>query len=708
MPRESSRPLATPATLRDFTDADNRAEIEIREIERCIKENHERPLSAVLKLVIERVRSLTDAEGALIALIDAWGVVCRATAGKGPEVGSRLHSEPTLTSKCIESGRVVICEEAGEDVRERLAPPRWRLRSVVLVPIHGHGSVLGVVEVLSSRTNAFSMEHVAELQRIAQLLGPALQREQLTQAEVRGAKRLAWITVAGVALLLALLPLWFKSYHRLRNASGVTTQPAPPRAVSPAEPRPTTSQVTTTPESQKPNASQKSDLYEAVVPAPTTSSSPVPEPSAAPAADRPAEKPSGAAGPGLTPVPPPALVIEGAPPGAQIFVDEQLTATSSNGETEVSTFPPGPHRLRVTANGYQDYEKGFDLKEGQTSRIAAKLEPFELPPLTEPANAPSLAFSPTIPSVASPSVPEFEPYRTLKAHSGWVTGVAFSADGQRLASGSSDETVKLWDVPTGQEATTVASRIKEVQALAFSRDGHWLAAENSSNIVTLWDAATGQQVRKLSSNKPLGVLGSSWVYSIAFSPDSRWLASGVDDKTVRLWDVATGQSLRDLTASHRSVIYTAFSPDGHWLASGGDDETIKIWEAATGKEIRTLRGHKKNVYAVVFSPNGRYLASASADKSVKLWDVTTGRERYTLTGHGSEVSSIAFSPDSRWLASGSWDRTIKIWDVQTGRNVRTLTGYNHHIYAVAFDSHGHWLASGSEDGTIKLWRLSQR
>jgi len=708
MLRESAQPSTAPATIQDSAYAQNRAEIQIGEIERWINENQKRPLSIVLKGVIERVRSLTDAEGALIALIDAWGVVCRASVGKGPDVGSKLHSEPTLTSKCIESGRVVICEETEEDFRERLAPTRWRLRSVVLVPIHGQGSVLGVIEVLSSRTTAFSMEHVAELQRIAQLLVPVLQRDELTRAEVRGGKRRAWITFAGLAILLALLLPWFKFYHRPRNVLSAATHPGAPRASNSAAPRPTTTEARTTePEATK---GPISDRYERVVPAPTTSSpSYRPQPSAGLAAGAPAERPPGTALPGLTVVPRPAVVIEGAPPGAQIFVDDQLTgSTGSNGEAEVSTLSPGQHRLRVTVNGYQDYEKSFDLRAGQTSRIAAKLEPFELPPLTGPAKAPSLAFNPTIPGIASPSVPEFVPYRTLKAHSGWVTGVAFSADGQRLASSSSDQTVKFWDVPTGQETSTVASRIKEVQALALSRDGHWLAAENSSDTVTIWDAATGQQVHTLSGNKPLGVLGSSWVYSIAFTPDSRWLASGVDDKTVRVWDVTTGQSIRDLTASHRSVIYAAFSPDGRWLVSGGDDETIKIWEAATGKVIRTLRGHKKNVYAVAFSPNGRYLASASADKSVKLWDVTTGGEMHTLTGHGSDVTSVAFSPDSRWLASGSWDRTIKIWDVQTGREMHTLTGYNHHIYALAFDSHGHWLASGSEDGTIKLWRLSPR
>jgi WD domain, G-beta repeat/GAF domain/PEGA domain len=654
MPRDSSQVSIASATLHDFIDVQSREEIELGEIERTIHENRDRPLSSVLKGVIEQVRSLTDAEGALIALCDVWGVVCRASAGEAPEVGSKLQSEPSLTRKCIESGQLVVCEDTEEEFRIRLSA-RIRLRSVVVVPIHGQGSVLGVVEVLSSRAAAFTAEHVDELQRIAQSLVPLLQREEPVETEVREEEKRAWIPVAAAALLLGLLGLWFELYQRPRNMASATTH---------------------------------------------ETSSPLVQPDGRLAAG---VSTSAAEGSATSDASLPALVIEETPPGAQIFIDDKLvTSTKSTGEADVSSLSPGRYRLRITAPGYQDYEKGIDLLAGQTSKIALKLEPLELPRPPETVTGASLPVSATNPG--SLSVPEFVPYRTLKAHSGWVTGLAFSADGERLASGSSDQTVKFWDVSTGQEANAVASKINDVQALAFSRDGRWLAAENSSNAVTVWNATTGQEVRTLSSNKASGAL-SSWVYSIAFSPDSRWLASGVDDKTVRLWDVATGQPIRDLTAGHRSVIYVAFSPDGRWLASGGDGQTIKIWEAATGQELGTLRGHKKDVYAVVFSPNGRYLASASADQTVKLWDVTTGREIHTLTGHGSDVTSIAFSPDSRWLASGSWDKTIKIWDVQTGQEVRTLTGYDHHIYTVAFDSHGRWLASGGEDGTIKLWRL---
>ncbi len=711
MPRRSARPSTTSATVRSFPHVQNRAEIELGEIEREINENKDRPLSSVLKGVVERLRLLTEADGALIALRDAWGVVCRASAGEAPAVGSRLQAEPSLTRKCIESGQVVISEDTDENFRTTLAATSLRPHSVVVVPVHRQGSVLGVVEVLSTRVGIFNPEHIAELQRVAQLLAPILQREEPTQPEKGVRKTRAWTVVGGAALLLVLLLLGFEFYHRPRKAPPATSKPAASGAASPAELPTTLGAAATrqTEEAQGPKAAGRSKVEAPAPTASSSSSSPSSphQPSAAPAAAATVAKP--AESPATNIVPPPALIIDGAPPGAQIFVDNQLAgATGSNGEAEVSALTPGQHRLRVTVSGYQDYEKGIDLPAGQTSRIVAKLEPFELPPLTEPAKAPSPEFKATIPRIVSPSLPDFTLYLTLKAHSGWVTGVAFSADGQRLASASSDQTVKFWDVLKGEEATTVASKIKEVQALAFSRDGHWLAAENSINTVTLWDAATGREVRKFSSNKPLGVLGSSWVYSIAFSPDGRWLAAGLDDKTVRLWEVETGRSIRDLTAAHRSVIYTAFSPDGRWLASGGDDKTIKIWEVATGKEIRTLRGHKKAVYAAVFSSNGRYLASASADKTVKLWDIATGREIRTLTGHGSDVTSIAFSPDSRWLASGSWDKTIKIWDVQTGQELRTLTGYDHHIYAVAFDSQGRWLASGSEDGTIKLWRLGQR
>ena len=196
---------------------------------------------------------------------------------------------------------------------------------------------------------------------------------------------------------------------------------------------------------------------------------------------------------------------------------------------------------------------------------------------------------------------------TLEGHAGWVTSVAFSPDGQRLASGSDDKTVKIWDSATGKEL--------------FALKGH-----------------------------------AGPVRSVAFSPDGQRLASGSNDQTVKIWDSATGKELFSLKG-HAGVVWSvAFSPDGQRLASGSEDKTVKIWDSATGKELFALKGHAGAVTSVAFSPDGQRLASASCDQTVKIWDSATGKELFALKGHAGWVTSVAFSPDGQRLARGAMTR----------------------------------------------------
>ncbi len=299
--------------------------------------------------------------------------------------------------------------------------------------------------------------------------------------------------------------------------------------------------------------------------------------------------------------------------------------------------------------------------------------------------------------------PNFILAQTLKAHSGWVSSLAFSSTGE-LASGSWDRTVKFWDLSTGHEVHAVNNKMKQVQAIAFSRDGKLLAAEDTSDTVAIFDASTGARIRELPTDKAVPSVGISWVYSIAFSPDGRWLASAVDDKTVRIWDVATGTKIRDLTGPRRPVVYAAFSPGGELVATGNDEKSIQLWNVASGAPTSTLTGHKKVINAVAFSPDGKFLASASGDKTIRLWDTATGKHIRTFSGHSGAVSSISFSPDGRWLASGSWDKTVRIWNVATGKEVQTLHPDARAIYSVTFDPRGRWLAAGSEDGGVEIWQ----
>ncbi|CAD0222056.1 Serine/Threonine protein kinase with WD40 repeats [Planktothrix agardhii] len=275
-----------------------------------------------------------------------------------------------------------------------------------------------------------------------------------------------------------------------------------------------------------------------------------------------------------------------------------------------------------------------------------------------------------------------------------VWSVALSADGRTLASGSNDNTIKLWDVQSQREIATLTRHSSDVKSVAFSPDGRMLASGSYDKTIKLWDVQSQREIATLTGH-------SSDVNSVAFSPDGRTLASGSNDNTIKLWDVHSQREIATFTGLVTSV---AFSPDGGTLASGSDDETIKLWDVHSQQQIATLTGHSNWVKSVAFSPDGRTLASGNDDNTIKLWDVHSQREIATLTGHSSDVTSVAFSVDGRTLASGSDDKKIKLWDVQSQREIATLTGHSWYVLSVAFSPDGRTLASGSYDNRIKLWR----
>jgi WD40 repeat protein/putative methionine-R-sulfoxide reductase with GAF domain len=661
--------------------------------------------TAQLSRVVELVRAATEADGAAIGFCDAEGFLCNASIGNAPEVGSRLQMDSGLTRACLETRQVVLCKDAANDSRVPSALARsLHLRSAVVVPIQAQDRVAGLVEVFSSRDNAFNEHHVGFLRHIAAALAPVMlekaahSAENLTQAEVAAAHYPDEEPTGEITQLLAF-PL-----HPVPKAEPSDVPPSDVAPVAPAAILRRSNLKASTARARLAVAGAIVGLLVLLLFAFAN------RPRQTKALSATATQP----GSGLT-----TPIAEGR--GAADAHDNSGTATIENSAEparDSSSTPagssPSPARPDSEASGSRELETNPTAASTSSHPLiqpavrapvapeSKPLEPYELSSLIASPN-PNLAFTPAIPAapaIVKAAVPQFELTRTFKAHSSWVTALGFSADGQ-LASGSWDRSIKFWDVGTGEKLGTITGQVKGVQALAWSRDGHWLATEDSNNTVTLWNATTQRETRTFRGS-PLNA--SDWVYSIAFSPDGRLLATALDNKTIRIWDVETGRAVRDLPASEKHVIYIAFSPDGRRLASGKDEKTIDIWDVATGDKVSTLRGHEGTVYAVAFSPDGRWLASASRDKTVKLWDLATGREAHTLSGHRSRVTTISFSPDGRWLASGSWDKTIKIWDVVSGREVETLAGHTHDIYTVAFDARGRWLASGSEDGTMKLWR----
>ncbi|KAJ4285991.1 hypothetical protein N0V88_008178 [Collariella sp. IMI 366227] len=286
--------------------------------------------------------------------------------------------------------------------------------------------------------------------------------------------------------------------------------------------------------------------------------------------------------------------------------------------------------------------------------------------------------------------------QTLEGHGGCIWAVAFSPDGNTLASGSSDDTVWLWDVATGAHRQTLEGHGRSVWAVAFSPDGKTLASASYDSTVRLWDVATGTHQQTLEGH-------GGWVRAVAFSPDGKTLALISDDETVRLWDTATGAYRQTLKGHGGLVVAVAFSPDGKTLASASHDKTVRLWDTATSAHLKTFEGHGDMVKAVAFSPDGKTLASASYDETVRLWDTATSAHLKTFEGHGDVVKAVAFSPDGKTLASASGDKTVRFWDAATSAHQQTLEGHGGLIKAVVFSPDGKTLASASYDETVRLW-----
>ncbi|KAG7412993.1 Vegetative incompatibility protein HET-E-1 [Fusarium oxysporum f. sp. rapae] len=284
----------------------------------------------------------------------------------------------------------------------------------------------------------------------------------------------------------------------------------------------------------------------------------------------------------------------------------------------------------------------------------------------------------------------------LKGHSGMVTSVVFSHDSKKVASGSDDEMIRIWDAETGECERELKGHSGMVTSVVFSHDSKRVASASSDKAIRIWNAETGECERVLKSH-------SSLVNSVVFSHDSKKVASASRDEIIRIWDAETGECERELKGHSDWVNSVVFSHDSKKVASGSDDEMIRIWDAETGECERELKGHSGMVNSVVFSHDSKKVASGSDDKMIRIWDAETGKCEQELKGHSGIVTSVVFSHDSKKVASASRDEIIRIWDAETGECEQVLKGHSDWVNSVVFSHDSKKVASGSHDETIRIW-----
>ena len=294
----------------------------------------------------------------------------------------------------------------------------------------------------------------------------------------------------------------------------------------------------------------------------------------------------------------------------------------------------------------------------------------------------------------------------LEGHSEIVWGVSFSPDGQLIASGSRDRTIKIWR-SDGTLLQTLNGHNDAISSLSFSPDSQTLASVSLDKTVQIWrrNPITGEFI----SQPQRTLVGhGDWIYSVSFSPDGKLLATASKDGTINLWDVLHGTPIKIIRAHEDWVSWVSFSPDGQFLASASEDETVKIWRR-NGTLVSTLAAHQNGCTTVTFSPDGQTLATAGRDHMVKIWSRQKNGHNFTLQKTFKQntdvIWSLKFSPDGQYLTSGGDDNIIHIWNVDNGTLVKTLKGHSGAIAALSFSPNGQLLASASYDKSIKIWSL---
>lgn len=286
-----------------------------------------------------------------------------------------------------------------------------------------------------------------------------------------------------------------------------------------------------------------------------------------------------------------------------------------------------------------------------------------------------------------------------RGHSGWVTSLAWSPDGTRIASGSWDTTVQVWSVATGNTLQTYRQHTQPVKSVSWSpAGGGYIASGSWDTTAQVWEATTGERLL------PDYYRHQTQVEAVAWSPNGRYIASAGVDGLVQVWHAFNKRTIVSYAGHRGQISALSWSPDARYIASASHDHTVHIWEAQTGKVLLDYKQHNGQVTAVAWSPDGRQIASADEEGLVHLWSVPDGRLlRQYQSGNGA-IKALCWSPDGTYLAAAA--QFVSIWHTTATSLTPPNILYKDHrdwVNALAWSPDGRVIASASDDETVQIW-----
>jgi len=287
----------------------------------------------------------------------------------------------------------------------------------------------------------------------------------------------------------------------------------------------------------------------------------------------------------------------------------------------------------------------------------------------------------------------------IVGHNSDVVSVVFTPDGERLITGSLDQTVRIWDWKKNRCLDYLHPQFGVLQA-ALSPNGQFVAAAGNQCEVDVYDLSTLKLVKKITNPRP-------FVSAVAFSADSSLVATVFNDDKARLFNVVTNTSLCQLEGHTSTVLCMAFSPKGSILATGSRDRKIIMWDAAENKRLYTLEGHTRDIHGLAFSPDGEVLVSIASDYRLCLWNAGTGASIFVSNNLDHSYRSVAFTPDCRYIIAGTCKRSDKIdvWSFADQKIVYSARDFDSRdeILTISVSPDGRHVATGSTDQLIKIW-----